>query len=98
MDYKILTPRALEQVHLQKLLALETDHARLELDIRLAHAVGLDDDAVAVQQRQLIVIVQQMATLLSWITPPPAETEDEEPVVNEDEVDASTNGHRTAVE
>lgn len=95
MDYVLLTGRQLEQVHLQKLLALETDHARLELDLRLAHAVGVDGDDVAAAQAQLGIIVRQIATLVSWMTPPPPETEDEEPAEHEL---ANPNGHRTAVE
>jgi hypothetical protein len=95
MDYQILSARQLEQVHLQKLLALETDHARLDLDLRLARAVGLDNDDMVTVQHQLAVIVQQMATLLSWITPPPPEDEEHD---DEDEIVVSSNGDRAAVD
>lgn len=83
-EYRLLTQRQQAEIAHRKLLELEAEHARLELDIRLSKATGIENDSVATAEEHLVVLVQQMATLTSWLTPPPVE----------DEVPVSENGHR----
>lgn len=71
MDYSLLGPSELNKIGRQKLLELEAEHARLDLDLRLAHATGIDNDNVTAATNQLAILVQQIATLTSWLTPAP---------------------------
>lgn len=73
MDYQLLTAKQQAQIAHQKLLDLEAEHARLELDLRLAVATGIENDNVEAAKGQLEVLVQQIATLTSWLIPPPDE-------------------------
>lgn len=85
MGYHRLTDIQLTGIANQKLLELEAEHARLELDIRVSKATGIENDNVAAGEEQLDLLVRQIATLASWIMPPPV-------------YEASANGHREAVE
>lgn len=83
-EYRLLTARQIAEIHQRKLLELEAEHARLELDLRLAAASGIENDNVTEARAQLELLAQQIATLISWITPPPAE------------IPVGANGHREA--
>lgn len=72
-DYVILNAQQLAEIRHRKLHELEVEHARLELDLRLARATSIENDAVAQAEKQLEILYQQRMILLSWMAPPPAE-------------------------
>lgn len=83
MEYRLLTEDHLGQIAQRKLLDLETEHAALELDLRLARATGVQNENVGLAEVRLELLVKQIATLTSWVMPPRVET-------------AIANGHREA--
>lgn len=80
-EYRLLSAQQQAQIASQKLLDLEAEHARLELELRLAAATGVENENVTAARGQLELLVQQVATLTSWIIPPPVD-------------EAPANGHR----
>lgn len=84
MGYHLLNAKQQAEIYHRKLLELEAEHVRLELELRLADAADIENDSVVEARSQLDVLVRQMATLASWIMPAPAE-----------EVPVASNGHPT---
>lgn len=82
-EYRMLSLRQQADIATRKLLELEAEHARLELELRLAHATGIENDSVHAAQEQLDILVRQIATLTSWLIPAP-----------ETVVEAPSNGQR----
>lgn len=82
MNYRLLTETQLAQIVQRRLLDLEAEHARLDLDVRLAKATGVDNDNVTAAVNQLELLVEQIAVLVSWSMPRPVD----------DVVEASSNG------
>lgn len=82
--YRLLTVRQLAEISERKLFDLEAEHARLDLEIRLARATGIDNEQVTGAEGQLELLVHQIVTLTAWLTPPP--------------LDAPSNGHKAPTE
>lgn len=76
MEYRVLDERGVEQIALRKLLDLESNHASLDLDVRLAVATGIDGEPVAQGRQRLALLTLQISTLATWLWPP---TENEQP-------------------
>lgn len=70
-EYRLLNAQHLAEIAQQRLFDLEAEHARLALDLRLAHATGVENDQVAKGEERLALLVQQIATLTSWTIPAP---------------------------
>ena len=75
MNYRLLSQAQLTQIIQQRMLDLEAEHFRLELDVRLAKATGVNNDNVTAAVDQLKLLEEQVAVLTSWTTPRPDDVE-----------------------
>lgn len=76
MEYALLTSAQHTEVRRQKLLELEAEHARLALDLKLAEAVGLKSEQVAIARANLALVERQHQVLREVMAPPAAEPTD----------------------
>lgn len=67
MDYRTLTPEIERRLRERKLAEVETEHATLTLDLRLAAVAGIDNDNVAGARAQLDMLEAQHAALVAWL-------------------------------
>lgn len=70
-EYHQLNENGLQEIRRQKVLQLEIEHARIDLDLRLARATGLQTEEMAVAEGHMRIIEEQIAMLLSWMKPVP---------------------------
>lgn len=69
----ILNKDGLAEIYARKLLDLEIEHARLELELRLARATNIQNEAVANAENQMRVLNDQLDILQVWLAPQPEE-------------------------
>jgi pyrroloquinoline quinone (PQQ) biosynthesis protein C len=72
MNYRVLTDDHQRQLQQRKLAEVETEHAQLALDLRLAELVGIDNAEVAQARAQLDMLEAQHAALAAWLDREPA--------------------------
>lgn len=70
MDYVTLGAADLVNLQRRKLAEIETEHATLDLDLRLAAIAGIDNAAVAQGHAQLMMLDAQHAALCAWLDRP----------------------------
>jgi hypothetical protein len=73
MNYGQLTDAQRGEIHRQKLAQIEVEHYRLALDLKLAAAVGVENEQVARGRADLALLEGQRKALIDIIAPDPGE-------------------------
>ena len=71
MNYRLLNQDQKFGIRRQKLLELEAEHYRLDLELRIAASSAIENDNVKVAREQLDILNQQIETLVAWLAPTP---------------------------
>jgi hypothetical protein len=67
MEYRTLDAAGVAAVQRRKLAEVETEHATLALDLRLAGVAGIAGAAVETARDQLAMLEAQHAALVAWL-------------------------------